>query len=50
MATSYTYIFMQGFTVWLTGLSGAGKSSIAKALREHFSDNGLLELGYFRWR
>ncbi len=44
MATRYTYIFTQGFTVWLTGLSGAGKSSIARALREHFSDNGLLNL------
>jgi adenylylsulfate kinase len=44
MASRYTYIFTQGFTVWLTGLSGAGKSSIARALREHFSDNGLLNL------
>ena len=44
MTTRYTYIFSQGFTVWLTGLSGAGKSSIARGLREHFSDNGLLNL------
>ncbi len=44
MATRYTYIFTQGFTIWLTGLSGAGKSSIARGLREHFSDNGLLHL------
>ena len=44
MATRYTYIITQGFTVWLTGLSGAGKSSIARGLREHFSDNGLLNL------
>lgn len=31
----------QGFTVWLTGLSGAGKSTVAQALRAHLLRNGL---------
>jgi adenylylsulfate kinase len=40
----HAYIITQGFTVWLTGLSGAGKSTIANALREHLSAGGLLNL------
>jgi adenylyl-sulfate kinase len=30
----------QGFTVWLTGLSGAGKSTIAQALAERIAQTG----------
>lgn len=30
----------QGFTVWLTGLSGAGKSTIAAALTERIAQTG----------
>lgn len=30
-----------GFTVWLTGLSGAGKTAIAKPLAEALKDRGL---------
>jgi adenylylsulfate kinase len=44
MLTKQVYITTQGFTVWLTGLSGAGKSTIANALREHLSASGLLNL------
>ena len=44
MTTRDTYIIAQGFTVWLTGLSGAGKSSLANALREHLADMGQLNL------
>jgi adenylylsulfate kinase len=44
MTTRDTYIITQGFTVWLTGLSGAGKSSLANALREHLADMGQLNL------
>lgn len=44
MVTRQVYITTQGFTVWLTGLSGAGKSTIANALREHISASGLLNL------
>ena len=32
----------QGFTVWLTGLSGAGKSTIARALEARLIERGLL--------
>lgn len=31
----------QGFTVWLTGLSGAGKSTIAQALARALEERGL---------
>ena len=44
MLTKQVYITTQGFTVWLTGLSGAGKSTIANAFREHLSASGLLNL------
>jgi adenylyl-sulfate kinase len=44
MTYKNTYIITQGFTIWLTGLSGAGKSTIANALREHLAANGLLNL------
>ena len=44
MTTRDTYILTQGFTVWLTGLSGAGKSSLANALRDHLADMGQLNL------
>jgi adenylylsulfate kinase len=44
MLTQQVYTTTQGFTVWLTGLSGAGKSTIANALREHLSASGLLHL------
>lgn len=30
-----------GFVVWLTGLSGAGKSTVADALLERFHQNGM---------
>jgi len=30
-----------GFTIWLTGMSGSGKSSLAKALAEQLSARGL---------
>jgi sulfate adenylyltransferase len=32
----------QGFVVWLTGLSGAGKSTIAQALRAELESRGLV--------
>lgn len=44
MAFEDRYIFTQGFTVWLTGLSGAGKSTIARGLQEFFLVKGLLNL------
>jgi adenylylsulfate kinase len=44
MVTQLGYIAPLGFTVWLTGLSGAGKSTIAHALREHLAVNGLVNL------
>jgi adenylylsulfate kinase len=44
MLSSAVYTATCGFTVWLTGLSGAGKSSLANALREHFSQSGLMNL------
>ena len=31
----------QGFTVWLTGLPGAGKSTLAKLLDDHLRQLGL---------
>lgn len=31
----------QGFTVWFTGLSGSGKSTIASALEQHLLHHGL---------
>jgi adenylylsulfate kinase len=44
MVNRQGYSITQGFTIWLTGLSGAGKSTIANALREHLSARGLLNL------
>jgi adenylylsulfate kinase len=44
MVTRQVYITTQGFTVWLTGLSGAGKSTIANALRDYLFASGLLNL------
>ncbi len=32
----------QGFTLWLTGLSGAGKTTVAVALEDELHDRGLL--------
>ncbi|MBI1279225.1 MAG: adenylyl-sulfate kinase [Anaerolineaceae bacterium] len=32
----------QGFTLWLTGLSGAGKTTVAVALEKEFQQRGLL--------
>ena len=31
----------QGFTIWLTGLSASGKSTIATALEQHLLHNGV---------
>lgn len=33
-----------GFCIWLTGLSGSGKTTIAEKLREHFKDKRYIEL------
>ncbi|MDQ3889518.1 MAG: adenylyl-sulfate kinase, partial [Actinomycetota bacterium] len=33
---------MTGFTVWFTGLSGAGKSTIANIVGPELEDRGLL--------
>jgi adenylylsulfate kinase len=44
MLTRPEYIITQGFTIWLTGLSGAGKSTIANALQEYLAARGLLHL------
>jgi len=32
---------VSGQTIWLTGLSGAGKSTIARAFADHLSDDGV---------
>ncbi len=32
-----------GFCIWLTGLSGSGKTTIAQALIEHFKENRYIE-------
>lgn len=35
------YLGQQGFTLWLTGLSASGKSTIATALEQHLLHNGV---------
>ena len=40
VARSSLYSTEAGFTVWLTGMSGAGKSSIADHLARHLRNNG----------
>ncbi|KAF3935643.1 hypothetical protein ABW19_dt0205908 [Dactylella cylindrospora] len=35
-----TYVNQPGFTIWLTGLSASGKSTIATALEQHLLHNG----------
>ena len=32
---------MKGFTLWFTGLSGSGKSTIAEELERHLRDRGV---------
>jgi adenylylsulfate kinase len=39
-ASDATYQGRSGFTLWLTGLSGAGKSALARALRDALMDRG----------
>ena len=41
MTTGTTTGQEQGFTLWLTGLSGAGKSTIADHVAEHLRANGV---------
>lgn len=41
---SQKYTLNQGLTLWLTGLSGSGKSTIAEALKEKLSGDLALEL------
>ena len=31
----------KGFTIWLTGPSGAGKTYLAEGLKKYFDDNGI---------
>jgi len=36
-----SYLHQQGLTIWLTGLSASGKSTIATALEQHLLHNGV---------